>query len=273
VTSSQRLSLPRYRGEIADVYAGPETVAALSDIRSLLAGPGAEVLFEGRNTVVAIPLPRGPGRAANVVIKDFHSRGVNQFKTLVRASKAARAWRGARALVDAKFETPFPVAFLERRHRGFVAESYFVAERVRGAREIRELFQTLSSEKLEPVLSALARELAAVHARGILHRDLSDGNILVLEDRGAPRFLFLDTNRVRVLRTVGPMTRARNLVRLGIPPALRHAFLERYAEARGRPLRKSFVFWYNVSKATFTAWARLKKTLRLRKISRTLKIQ
>ncbi len=273
MTSSRTLALPRYRGEIADVYAGPETVAALSDVRSLLAGPGAEVLVEGRNTVVAVPLPRGPGRTADVVVKDYRSRGVDKFKTLFRASKAARAWRGARALVEAKFETPFPVAFLERRHRGFVAESYFVAERVRGAREIRELFQTLPPATLAPVLSALGRELAAVHARGILHRDLSDGNILVLEDRGAPRFLFLDTNRVRVLRTVGPMTRARNLVRLGVPPPLRHAFLERYAEAQGRPLRKSFVFWYNVSKLTFAMWVRLKKTLRLRKIARKLKIQ
>lgn len=273
MTSSQRLSLLRYRGEIADGYSGPETIAALSDIRSLLAGSGAEILFEGRNRVVAVPLPRGSGRAADVVVKAFRSQGIDKFKTLAHASKAARAWRGARALIEAKFETPFPVAFLERRHRGFVVESYFIAEHIRGAREIRGLFQTLSSENLKPIVSALGRELAAVHARGILHRDLSDGNILVLDYRGTPRFLFLDTNRVRVLRTVGSATRARNLVRLGIPPPLRYAFLERYAEGRGRPLHKSFVFWYNVSKATFSAWVRLKKALRLRKIAGRLKIQ
>ena len=58
--------------------------------------------------------------------------------------------------------------------------------------------------------------------------------------------------------------RAKNLVRLGVPPALRRYFLERYAAAGGRPLREMFVFWYKLSKGGFSGWIKMKKALRLK---------
>jgi hypothetical protein len=273
VSTSRPFSSARYRGEIAEPYAAPEAIAALLDVRKFIAGPGAEVLFQGRNTLVALRLPLGSGRFADVVVKEFGIRGAEKARSLVRASKAARAWRGARALIEANAGTPFPVAFLERRHHGLVVESYFIAERVEGAQEVRDVFRTLPAGRLEPLLSALGRELAALHAHGILHRDLSDGNVLIDESSGTVRFLFLDTNRVRVVRSLGPLRRAKNLVRLGVPPECRRTFLEWYAEARGRRLSPLFFAWYKVSKSGFSTWIRFKKTLRLKKIARRLGLQ
>ena len=301
------LSLPPYAGEIAEPYAAPEFLAILANPNALLAGPGAEVLLAGRNTVAAAKAALGERGQIDIVVKSFGSRGLTKFKSLVQPSKAAKAWRGARALVAAGFRTAPPIAYLERRRGGFVSESFFVAGRLAGPLEIRGLLRELRREKLEPLLAALADELARVHDRGLLHRDLSDGNILVEErafgsplDRGlnarasraetdpqakpgAPaggesgepafRFFFLDTNRIRARRRLGAASRARNLVRLGVPPALQRFFLERYALARGRRLSFGFTLRYRLAKGMFSGWIGFKKKLRLKTLARKLKIQ
>jgi len=301
------LSLPPFKGEIAELYATPEFFSLLADPGSLLSGPGAEILLDGRNKVAAAKVALGERGQIDIVVKSFGSLGLTKLKSLVQPSKAAKAWRGARALVAAGFRTAPPIAYLERRTGGFVSESFFVAGRLAGPLEIRGLLRELPREKLEPLLAALAGELARVHAAGLLHRDLSDGNILV-EGRafgsplargykprastaevdpqakpGAPdavesdgpafRFFFLDTNRIRVRRRIGASARARNLVRLGVPPDLRLFFLKRYAAAAGRPLSFGFALWYGLAKGTFAGWIGLKKKLRFKTLARKLKIQ
>ena len=272
-TQSRRLSLPPYEGRIEDAYAGPEFLSLLAEPRKLLEASGAEVLLEGRNRVVAMKTALSSAGPADIVIKKFRLRGINKLKSLVLPSKAAKAWCGARSLREAGFDTPSPIAFLEKRKGGFVEQGYFVAERVFGGREIRRLFRESSEETLRPLLAALAETLFRLHEKGILHRDLSDGNVLVKEAAGAFRFIFLDTNRVRSRGHIGPAARAKNLIRLGVPPALRLFFLERYAAAGHRPLMKTFVFWYKLNKSVFSGWIKFKKALRLKKISRRLKIQ
>jgi len=267
------LSFPPYKGQIAETYATSEFLAVLADPNGLCAGPGAEVLLAGRNTVAATRAALDERSQIDIVVKSFGSRGLTKLKSLVQPSKAAKAWRGARALVDAGFRTAPPIAFLERRRGGFVSESFFVAGRLAGPVEIRGLLRELPNEELEPLLAALAEELARVHGQGLLHRDLSDGNILVQTDGPAFRFFFLDTNRIRLRRRLGAASRARNLVRLGVPPDLRGFFLERYAAAEGRSARPGFRLWYRLAKGTFTGWIGLKKKLRLKTLARKLKIQ
>ena len=271
--AARPLSLPPFKGEIAEPYATPEFLSLLADPASLLSSPGAEVLLDGRNKVAAAKVALGERGQIDIVVKSFGSRGLTKLKSLVQPSKAAKAWRGARALVAAGFRTAPPIAYLERRTGGFVSESFFVAGRLAGPLEIRGLLRELPREKLEPLLAALAGELARVHAAGLLHRDLSDGNILVESDGPAFRFFFLDTNRIRVRRRIGASARARNLVRLGVPPDLRLFFLKRYAAAAGRPLSFGFALRYGLAKGTFAGWIGLKKKLRFKTLARKLKIQ
>jgi serine/threonine protein kinase len=273
MTKSRKLSGPLYSGEIDDLYATPEVLALLVDPSRLMEVPGAELLLEGRNKVVATKIAAGPAGMADIVIKEFRLQGIPKLKSIVQPSKAAKAWRGALFLFDAGFETPTPIAFLESRKGGFVGRSYFIAERVFDGREIRRLFRESPVEKLRPILFALAGTLFRLHEKGILHRDLSDGNILVKEDAGAFQFIFLDTNRIRRCGRIGSAARAKNLIRLGVPPALRRFFLERYASAGGRPLQNAFVFWYTLNKTIFSGWIRFKKAVRLKRIARRLKIQ
>jgi serine/threonine protein kinase len=275
---SRPIDRPPFKGRIAESVATPSFIAAISDCRGLLASPAAEILLDTRNKVGALPIALETGKAVETVIKAYSSRGIVKFKSLVEPSKAAKAWRGACGLIERGLQTPLPLAWLEERKRGLVAQSFFLSERIYGGREIRDLFKEPTADDLRPLLAVLARSLWFCHENGILHRDLSDGNILVKMDDGAEgdvHFYFLDTNRIRIHehKKVGLLARAKNLIRLGIPPAQQLSFLEQYAGAGGRAPSRLFVFWYRLNKTIFSGYIRLKKKLKLKRLARTLRIQ
>jgi serine/threonine protein kinase len=318
---ARTLHLPPFRGLIAAAYDHPETLAALGDLPGLLRSPSAETLQSGRNIIVAVRLPASGVDSVEAVVKIFGSRGFHKLKTLLLPSKGVRAWHGAVALRGDGFETPGPIAVLERRRFGVAVESVFAAERVRGGLEIRDLFREKPESDLRGLIEALAPALAGLHAAGLVHRDLSDGNVLVFSDENPSKFpnsggyspaespsavpplssalpktgsdlgiaaittspqsspsgfhfCFLDTNRVRRRRNLGPLGRARNLVRLGVPPPLRPFFLDRYIRAAGASFSSSrFEFYYRTAKRSFESWLAFKKKLRLRAIARKLRLQ
>lgn len=273
--TSAKFDRPPFKGETDDSVRTPGFESALGRIRELIEDERAEVLLKGRNTVVALDLPLDGAHSIACVVKSYRAEGLQRLKTLIVPSKAAKAWRRALALAAAGIETPHPLAYLERRSRGTVAESYFIAARVPSLPEIRSLFREPGPEGLRPLLTALAASAASLHRAGLLHRDLSDGNILVRAGGNRFGFVYLDTNRVRVRmrKRLGALTRARNLVRLGIPAADRMYFLEQYAAARGEKLSPVFVHFYKEAKLAFSAWLRIKKALRLKKAARALRIQ
>ncbi len=266
-------SFPPFRGEIAAEYDRPEIRGLLAGLDARLASPGAEVLHKGRNTVTALRLASADGFVREIAVKEFRLRGLTRLKTVLAASKARRAWIGARALLDAGLLTAAPIAYGEVRRRGLVLRAVFLAERLAEGTEIRVLFRDRPADLPGPVLAGLARAVRRGHDRGVVHRDLSDGNVLVVGagSEGEFRFYFLDTNRVRKKRRLGRFARAKNLIRLGIPPDLRRAFLSSYAGEAG--LRPSFAFSYALAKAFFAGWLRFKKKMHLRRWARRLKIQ
>lgn len=268
----RELSLPPFRGRIDPAWDTPLVRNALRAPGLLFEDPGARILLKSRNTIAEVPLPLAPKKTATVVLKEFGLRGVNRLKSLVLASKARKAWRGASALVERKVNTPPPVSYLESRKRGFVDKSYFLAGFVEDAREIRFLLRELDGQALDGLLRDVAVFLADAHDRGVLHRDLSDGNILVgTNPRGGRVFYLLDTNRVRTRKRVGGLARMKNLIRLGIPPDRQDRFLAYYA--RGKALPKILRGWYKFQKAWYTGRVNLKKKLRLKKLARKLGIQ
>lgn len=324
---ARSLHLPPYRGLIAAAYDRPEIMAALGDLPGLLRSPFAETLQSGRNKIVAVRLPASESlseanpASLEAVVKIFGARGFHKLKTILLPSKGVRAWHGAVALRGDGFETPGPIAVLERRRFGVAVESVFIAERIRGGREIRDLFRESSESDLRGLIEAFAPVLAGLHDAGLVHRDLSDGNVLVFSGDNPSKFpnsggdspaktpcavpplssalpiigsglgpaaeatspslssagfhfYFLDTNRVRRRRNLGAFGRARNLVRLGVPPPLRPFFLDRYVRAAGASFSRSrFEFYYRKAKRSFESWLAFKKKLRLRTIARKLRLQ
>lgn len=264
------LDIPPFKGRILSDYNEPTIVEALEDCDALLGK--ARILEESRNRVGVCALPAKDEGTIEFVIKEFRIRGVDKWKSLVLPSKALKAWKGSLALVERGFLTPLPVAYLERRTSFFLKQSYFIAEFVPNIEEVRELFRTLPYEELTPLLRDLAHFLARCTKSGILHRDLSDGNVLVERKSGDQfRFFLLDTNRIRSRKRVGPFRGIKSLIRLGIPPDLQRYFLAEYLFRS--PVERVFWFWYRLNKSCFTGYVRLKEFLKLKKLAQKLKIQ
>jgi hypothetical protein len=267
-----RLDLGAYRGEIGAEYDDPLFVDAIAHPEELWTRPDARLLLDKRNRVGTVQIVLSSGLKRDIVVKEFSGRGITRLKSLVQPSKAARAWQGALALKERGLGTASPAGYLEKRRHGLVERSFFFAARLDGAEEIRGPFRSLPAADLEPLLSVLAGFLSQCHDRGVLHRDLSDGNILVKkDDSGRILFYLLDTNRIRIRKKLGGFRRSKNLIRLGVPPASQRYFLSRYFGEK--PLRKTHWFWYRMNKIVFADYVSLKKKLRLRQIARFLRIQ
>ena len=268
----QPLILDPYKGRIQEAYIHPDFIQAISDCHRLLNDPETETLMDSRNRVGVVALPLQGQKKVDVVIKEFRSRGVNKLKSLFLSGKAFRAWQGAMALTENKLDTPPPVAYFEKRKGLFLDVSFFLTERISDVQEIRFLFLELTSEKLRDFLASLSRYLSLCHERGVLHRDLSDGNILVKKDKSEEfRFYLIDTNRIRIKRRISPLNRIKNLIRLGVPPGHQRYFLEQYL---GEDRVKRFPwFWYRFNKMVYSNTIKLKKKLRLKQLARKFKIQ
>lgn len=268
----QAFSLPPFKGRIHPRHNHRLFIQAISDWELLLNSPSCKVLHEGRNRVFTLPFPLKDGEKVEIVIKEFSSRGVNKLKSVFLPGKAFKAWNGANALLERGIGTPFPVAYLEKRRNLALERSYYLSERVRDVEEIRFLFRNLPALELRNLIASLAQHLESCHQKGILHRDLSDGNILVERDRDKKfNFYMIDINRIKIKRRIGLLQRIKNLVRLGIPSDEQPFFVAKYL---GSPDIKKFLWlWYRMNKRTYSLYVGLKKKLGLRQLSHKLKIQ
>jgi serine/threonine protein kinase len=263
--------MPPFRGKIHPDFKYPRFIESLFDCGSLLSRPSCELLLESRNRVGRITLPLSDLRSKTFVIKEFGTLGIDRLKSAFLPSKARKAWRGAGALYNRRFNTPCPIAFLEKKKNLFVDQSYYICEAVDNVKEIRHLLPILAEEQLKRLLIAVADDLRRSHAEGILHRDLSDGNILVGEDEGGYSLFFIDTNRIRLRRRLGMLRRIKSLIRLGIPRGFQRFFLEQYCRTDRLPTK--IWLWYRFNKANFSCYIEVKKKLRLRQFFRKMKIQ
>lgn len=151
-------------------------------------------IYKGRNVVGITDTPDGL-----LNIKSFRRPGyVRGFiYTHFRDSKARRSYEYAFRLLEMGFSTPEPIAYVECRNADILADSYYVSRQIK-AEEIRVL--VLSSHPDEAaILTALGYEMVRLHAKGVLMRDFSPGNIMFTADASAPygyKFHYVDINRM-----------------------------------------------------------------------------
>jgi serine/threonine protein kinase len=256
------------KGRINPDYDHPDFVKKISKYERILQEPSQRILFNGRNRISVIPLSWLEEKTINIVAKEFSTRGLNRLKTLFLPSKAQKAWWGGIALMERNIPTPVPIAYLEGSRSPFIEESCYFSILVEGVEEIRYLFRHLSAKELPSLVRALARHLNRCHREGILHRDLSDGNILVKKDvQDEYTFFLIDTNRIRLRKKLGVLQRVKNLTRLGVPRAYQQFFLEEYTGSDR--IKKWMWVWYRFSKNAYIWHISLKKRLRLRRETKT----
>ncbi len=200
-----------------------------------------------RNAIWTIPDPRNPGHllvAKKPVKHHLHKKLLDRLKP----SKARRSWSGAAELQRHGLRTAEPVAWFEQHSGRDLRLNWYVCEYVEQRLSVGHLFLHLRDGEALPLeieadrlLRELALYVARMHARGIVFRDLSGGNLLVeCSQAEAPlSFSLIDTARLRVVRQRGLSSgeRATDLVRLcqKLPQTLRDAFLSHYTQAAGLP--------------------------------------
>ena len=120
-----------------------------------------------------------PGLGA-ILLKVHRPRGLGDgLLAALRGSRARAEWDAARYLAGAGIPTPEPLVVAERRH-GLALEQAASGTRFLPARETFEpALGRQPAAKAHALLARAARWIRALHDRGVSHRDLHSGNVLV----------------------------------------------------------------------------------------------
>ncbi|MBN2053419.1 hypothetical protein JW905_00770 [bacterium] len=247
-----------------------EFIRWLEQLPGTLANGAGERIHDQRNRVTRMNLP---GLHPSAVVCKHYSPG-NPFQALRYAffpTKAERAFTYANLLLERGFTTPKPVAMIVSSTRYGARESILVTEECQGMVEVRQVFNRPESpyaSLLTPdFVATIASTMRRFHNQGLLHRDLSDGNVQFLPTI-PEQLIFLDLNRMKQRIPIGLLAGVKDLVRLGVPEAYQRHFIETYLEDRTH----FRILWryYRCRKALFAGWIRFKKGSGLRKLGRRL---
>lgn len=193
------------------------------------------------------------------------------IKDCLRPSKAANVRAVSQALADRGFLVPTVLATGEERglfgvRRSFCATAGLVGEPI--AERIAALAAACAPTTLHAkrgLLETLGREVARLHAAGVVAGDLVPANVWIALADGELRLAFLDHDRTRLRGAPAPWHRARrNLVQLnrivipGVTTADRLRVYRAYANARG---------WSAAEARTAVPWI-VAKTLARRRAER-----
>ena len=204
--------------------------SAISAIPSSFVEIGREI-YCGRNTLRAISAPDGE----EWVVKRYKLPNIFQKAAyrLTGRSKARKAYHCGERIAGLGIRTPAVVAMIDCTFRGGLRRCYFIS----GMSRSESLIGMFVDNPAPPadIAAELARFIAELHSKGILHGDLNLSNILYDPAAiGTDRFILIDTNRTRFVNGWPSHRRCvANLVRLTHwRPSLR-IIVEAYARERG----------------------------------------
>lgn len=134
----------------------------------------------------------------NVVVKSFKvPHLLNKFiYTFFKNSKAQKSYEYS--LKIGAF-TPMPIAYIEFRKFGLIAESYFLSEQFDYDFTIREPLLDINFPNKNEIFKAFAQFTFDLHENGIYHLDYSPGNILIKKENDKFIFKIVDINRMKFL--------------------------------------------------------------------------
>lgn len=197
------------------------------------ASDAIEVIYTGRNRLYRIRLSEG-----TYVVKSFaHPNLLNAiYYGLIGATKAQRSHSHALELVAlGLLPEGSSLGYAEERDRlGLLGRSYHVSAAI-DATEYSIHPHMRGWMAPEGFMEHLAAFIAQVHSCGVMHMDLSPGNVLYRYDmlRRQYTFYLVDLNRMRLLdRPLTPREVADNVSRLSSCPSVTSQLAALYASTR-----------------------------------------
>lgn len=150
------------------------------------------ILFDGRNTIREDVVA---GR--RITVKRFRKdKGLKKLINRFRKGKAVKSFRNALRLASLGVDTPEPLAYMEVRDAmGFRKAQYYVCAYT--DEEAIEDWVT-DPERFDALfMTSLAKFVADLHGKGVIHKDLNNTNIRWRREGHACRFSLIDINRMR----------------------------------------------------------------------------
>lgn len=191
------------------------------------------LLYNGRNTVKSFSIS---GRT--LVVKRYKRPNIVQriAYSFFKKSKAERAYLYARMMRERGINTPHEIAYIEMYEGLLLSDSFFVSE----VCTLPSLNKLLGNGNFDSdAADSLARQLAVMHEKGVMHGDLNLTNILYEKDRdGRFTFWFIDTNRSSFIHPDKDDC-LDNLKRLTHDRELMQYVVSRYAEVRGWDVKET----------------------------------
>lgn len=203
--------------------------AALSTPEQLIAQ--GTPIHRGRNELAVVEV-----KGVRLCIKRYGlSNPLRRFiYRYLRAPKGLRALQNAMTLRAAGFESPEPVAYIERHSVWGIEDSYYICLYEDGQTLYRWGDRTINEIKDEVV--SLGQWTAQLHEAGLLLLDFTPGNILCSQTG----FALVDTNRMKQ----GKITirqGLKNMAGLWLQPEAAALLATTYAASRGAKEPEQYV--------------------------------
>jgi hypothetical protein len=201
------------------------------------------VLRDRRNRLWNIQHPLDQQR--QLTVKLNRPRGIKRLTDRFKPSKGRRHWNTASTMLRRDISTPTPIAFYERHRSSGVRDSYYICEFIPDTfssrhvcsafRQGQKEFRGLDKPQWFDLLSGF---ICKMHNAGILHRDLSVGNLMLKqEDCGNITPYLIDIGRAKVVKgTLGGRQRILDLMRIcyKLDWPDRELFIRHYNQCWGR---------------------------------------
>ena len=225
-----------------------------------------ETIYKGRNILKSFEC-----NGVNIVIKSFKTPiYINRIAyTFFRRSKAKRSFDYSFEILKRGLDVPAPIAYIEQVSGGLLDKSYYISVYHPEAFTMR---QHMAGEiEDDGFLNELVEEIDKMHSAGLMHSDLSPGNILCSKINDKNHFFIIDINRMAFLNPLSDKLAAKDLSRLALSYDVSSRIASYYAELRNTD-KEEFVDLVNkysdeffLAKTKKNAFKQMKKEMGMKK--------
>ncbi|UCC21668.1 MAG: hypothetical protein JSW23_07600 [Planctomycetota bacterium] len=144
-------------------------------------------------------------------------------KRLFRLSRANCAFKASLMLERSGFDTPCVVGLFERCVGPFRTDNLLLTKEVTDSMKLgaylSQFCNHAGKQRLREkrrLITSFVETVGRMHAEGIFHGDLGQGNVLVQEEGSGWRFFFIDNERTKKFRRLPAGMRLKNLVQINM---------------------------------------------------------
>jgi len=168
-----------------------------------------ELVFTARNQLKSYTV-----EGVDLIVKRYKKPHlINRIAyTFFRPSKAKRAYDYALRLLELNINTPMPIAYIEQKSFGLLDHGFFISVYEKEYSDIREFM--IGTQTDDTLLQHLAKYIAHFHSKGVLHFDMSPGNVLYKKVKDNYLFTLIDINRMHFSHSISKTDRYKSFKRL-----------------------------------------------------------